>query len=98
MSDIDRLCVNTIRCLSADMIHKANSGHTGAPLGLAPAAHVLWTKFLSLEKDWINRDRFVLSNGHACALLYSVLHVMGYESVVVRSLTRSEEDVVTEDG
>ena len=75
MSDIDNLCVNTIRTLSADMIHKANSGHTGAPLGLAPAAHILWSKFLSLEKGWINRDRFVLGPGHASALMYSMLHL-----------------------
>jgi transketolase len=73
--EIDNLCVNTIRTLSAEMIHKANSGHTGAPLGLAPAAHVLWSKFLSFEKDWINRDRFVLGPGHASALQYSMLHL-----------------------
>jgi transketolase len=58
-----------------DMVHKANSGHPGAPLGLAPAAHVLWSKFLSFEKDWINRDRFVLGPGHASALEYSMLHL-----------------------
>ena len=73
--ETDNLCVNTIRVLAADMIHKANSGHTGAPLGLAPAAHVLWSKFLSFEKDWVNRDRFVLGPGHASALEYSMLHL-----------------------
>lgn len=71
----DNLCVSTIRCLSVDMITKAKSGHPGAPLGLAPAAHVLFSKFLNYEKDWINRDRFVLGPGHASALLYSMIHL-----------------------
>ncbi|KAK8887554.1 hypothetical protein M9Y10_038603 [Tritrichomonas musculus] len=75
MSDIDTLCVNTIRVLSADMIQKAKSGHPGAPLGLAPAAHILWTRFLEFAPNWLNRDRFVLSCGHASALYYSLLHL-----------------------
>ena len=73
--ETEQLCVNTIRVLSADMVHKANSGHTGAPLGLAPVTHVLWSKFFNFEKDWINRDRFVLGPGHASALMYSMLHI-----------------------
>ncbi|KAL3230789.1 Transketolase 1 [Nakaseomyces bracarensis] len=79
--DIDRLAVSTIRLLSVDQVSKANSGHPGAPLGMAPAAHVVWTQLNANPKnpDWIARDRFVLSNGHACALLYSLLHISGYD-------------------
>jgi len=73
--EIDNLCVNTIRTLAMDTVHKANSGHSGAPLGLAPAAHVLWTKFLQFEPNWMNRDRFILSPGHASGLIYSMLHL-----------------------
>lgn len=75
-------CVNTIRLLSADAVEKAKSGHPGAPMGCAPMAHVLFgdtMKFNPLNPDWFDRDRFVLSNGHACALLYSMLHLTGYE-------------------
>ncbi|CAI8503294.1 Transketolase [Hanseniaspora opuntiae] len=87
-SDIDNKAINTIRLLAVDAVAAANSGHPGAPLGLAPAAHVIFKgmKFNPKNPDWINRDRFVLSNGHACALLYSVLHVMGYESVGIEDL------------
>ena len=75
-------CVNTVRLLSADMVEKANSGHPGAPMGCAPIAHVLWSKIMrydTAEPKWLNRDRFVLSNGHSCALLYSMLHLTGYD-------------------
>lgn len=75
MSEVDNLSVNTIRLLAMDTVHQANSGHSGAPLGLAPAAHVLWSKYLKFEPKWLNRDRFVLSCGHASALLYSLLHI-----------------------
>lgn len=80
-SDIDRLAVTTIRLLAVDEVSAANSGHPGAPLGLAPAAHVLWKEMRMNPKNpyWINRDRFVLSNGHACALLYAMLHLSGYD-------------------
>lgn len=80
MSDIDTLCINTIRVLSVDQVSKANSGHPGAPLGMAPAAHVLLGNMKTNPKnpDWPNRDRFVLSNGHAVALLYSMLHLTGW--------------------
>ena len=73
--EIDNLCVNTIRTLAMDTVHKANSGHSGAPLGLAPAAHIIWSKFLQFQPNWINRDRFVLSPGHASSLIYSLLHL-----------------------
>ena len=75
MSNIDSLCTNAIRVLAMDMVHKANSGHSGAPLGLAPAAHILWSKFYEFCPNWINRDRFVLSCGHASALYYAMLHI-----------------------
>jgi transketolase len=78
---LDEQCVNTIRFLSVDMVQKANSGHPGMPLGAAPTAYVLWTRFLKynpVNPNWINRDRFVLSAGHASALLYSLLYLTGY--------------------
>jgi len=77
------VCVNTIRCLSADMVQKANSGHPGAPCGNAPLANALWggqaMRFSPRNPLWLNRDRFVLSNGHSCALLYSMLYLTGYK-------------------
>ncbi|NNF98003.1 MAG: transketolase [Desulfobacteraceae bacterium] len=79
---IDSLCVNTIRTLSMDAIQKANSGHPGAPMGLAAAGYVLWTRLLKhnpKNPDWPDRDRFVLSGGHASMLLYSLLHLTGYD-------------------
>ncbi len=75
-------CVNTIRGLCMDAIEKANSGHPGAPLGLAPAGYVLWTQFLKhnpLDPAWPDRDRFILSGGHASSLLYSLLYLTGYD-------------------
>ncbi len=78
---LDNLCINTIRTLSMDAIQKANSGHPGAPMGLAPAAYVLWTRVLKhnpANPDWLDRDRFVLSGGHASMLLYSLLYLTGY--------------------
>jgi len=79
---IDELCVNTIRTLAIDMIQKANSGHPGLPLGAAPMVYVLWKHHLRYNpKDpkWPNRDRFILSAGHGSALLYSLLHLTGYD-------------------
>ena len=79
---IDQLCVNTIRMLCVDAVEKAKSGHPGAPMGLAPAAYVLWTRFLKhnpKNPSWPDRDRFVLSAGHASMLLYSMLHLTGYD-------------------
>lgn len=74
-------CVNSIRALSADMPQEANSGHPGAPMGCAPMAHLLWSEVMNYSPSnakWWNRDRFVLSNGHACALQYAMLHLAGY--------------------
>ncbi len=77
-----QLAINTIRFLSVDMVEAANSGHPGAPLGQSPMAYQLWTKHLRFDPenpDWPNRDRFVLSCGHASALIYSLLHLAGYD-------------------
>src|SRR5512140_307374 len=81
-SDLDNLCINTLRFLSVDAVQKANSGHPGLPLGAAAMAYVLWTRFLKhhpAHPDWFDRDRFVLSAGHGSMLLYSLLHLTGYD-------------------
>lgn len=80
-TNIDKLCVDSIRCLTMDAVQKANSGHPGAPMAQAPAAYVLWTQFLKHNPTnslWADRDRFVLSCGHASMLIYSLLHLSGY--------------------
>lgn len=80
--ELDQLCINTIRFLAVDAVQKANSGHPGLPMGAAPMAYVLWMRFLRydpLKPHWPNRDRFVLSAGHGCMLLYSLLHLTGYD-------------------
>lgn len=80
--NIDTLSINTIRTLSLDAVQRANSGHPGLPLGMAPAAYVLWTKFLRhnpKNPKWFNRDRFLLSAGHGSMLIYSLLHLTGYD-------------------
>ena len=79
----EQLAVDAVRLLSVDAIQKANSGHPGAPMGLAPAGYALWRKVLKhnpKNPDWPDRDRFVLSGGHASMLLYSLLHLTGYNS------------------
>jgi len=81
-ANLDQLCVNTLRCLSIDSVQKANAGHPGAPMGQAPMAYVLWDRHLRhnpANPKWVDRDRFILSCGHGCALLYSLLHLTGYE-------------------
>ncbi len=81
-AELDQLCVNTIRALSLDAVQKANSGHPGLPLGAAPMAYVLWTRFLRhnpKNPKWENRDRFLLSAGHGSMLLYSLLYLTGYD-------------------
>jgi len=93
-SDIDQLGVNAIRTLSMDAVQKANSGHPGAPMGMAPIAYALWQKHLNYDPAaplWPNRDRFVLSNGHASALLYSMLHLSGVVSDGVRKAVTMDE-------
>ena len=81
MNQLDTRCINTIRVLAADAVQKANSGHPGAPMGMAPMAYALWQKEMRhspRNPKWPNRDRFVLSSGHASALLYTLLHLYGY--------------------
>jgi transketolase len=79
---LEQLCINTIRTLSMDAVQKANSGHPGAPMGLAPLAYVLWTRHMRYNPrnpKWVDRDRFVLSAGHASILLYAMLYLTGYD-------------------
>src|SRR4028118_2297956 len=81
-TDLDQLCINTIRTLSLDAVQKAESGHPGLPLGMAPTAYILWTKFLRhnpKNPKWFNRDRFLLSAGHGSMLIYALLHLAGYD-------------------
>src|ERR687893_3045124 len=80
--ELDQLCINTIRALAIDAVQKAESGHPGLPLGAAPMAYVLWTRFLRHNPQnpkWQNRDRFLLSAGHGSMLVYSLLHLTGYD-------------------
>ena len=81
-TSLDQLCINTIRTLAMDAVQKANSGHPGLPMGAAAMAYVLWKRFLRhhpANHSWPNRDRFILSAGHGCMLLYSLLHLTGYD-------------------
>lgn len=81
--------INAIRVLAADTVQKANSGHPGAPMGMAPMAYLVWKKFMKYSPKnpkWAGRDRFVLSNGHACALLYTMLHLTGYPDWTIDDL------------
>ncbi|WP_078431373.1 transketolase [Metabacillus halosaccharovorans] len=82
LTKVEKLSIETIRTLSIDAIEKANSGHPGMPMGAAPMAYTLWTKFMNVNPsnpEWFNRDRFVLSAGHGSMLLYSLLHLTGYD-------------------
>src|SRR5437762_1016639 len=86
---LEELCVNTIRFLAVDAVEKAKSGHPGSPMGMADMAFVLWTEFLRHDPKhphWPDRDRFVLSAGHASMLLYSMLHLTGYPEMTVADL------------
>ncbi len=88
--DTDALCIDTIRTLSMDAVEKANSGHPGTPMALAPVIHILWQGFLRFDPagaDWPNRDRFVLSNGHASIMLYAVLFLAGVRSARQEALS-----------
>src|SRR4029078_11309144 len=81
---IDQLSINTIRTLAMDAVQQANSGHPGTPMALAPIAYALWQRVLRYDPAdpiWPNRDRFVLSNGHASMLLYALLHLTGVKAV-----------------
>jgi transketolase len=93
-ASIDRLCIDTIRTLAMDAVQQADSGHPGTPMALAPVAYTLWQRFLRFAPDdpaWPNRDRFVLSNGHASMLLYALLHLSGVEAVTLDQIKRFRE-------
>src|SRR6202795_5328893 len=88
--DIEQLCIDTIRTLAIDAVQKAQSGHAGTPMGIAPVAYTLWQEFLRYDPAdplWANRDRFVLSAGHACMLLYALLHLAEVRRVEGQSVT-----------
>ena len=94
--DLDQVAINTIRTLAMDAVQAANSGHPGAPMGLAPVAYCLWQRFLRFDPDqpiWPNRDRFVLSVGHASMLLYALLHLTGVKAVNPEYETLGEPSV-----
>ena len=98
--NIDQLSINTIRTLSMDAVQQANSGHPGTPMALAPVAYALWQYFLRFDPDdpiWPNRDRFVLSNGHASMLLYSLLHLAGVKAVNPKYETLGQLSVTLDD-
>ena len=98
---LETLCINTIRTLAIDAVQQANSGHPGAPMGLAPVAYSLWQEFLHYDPadpTWMNRDRFVLSAGHASMLLYALLHLaevraVGKNGEVLKRLTVPMEEI-----
>ncbi|HKS85707.1 MAG TPA: transketolase [Pseudolabrys sp.] len=97
---IDNLCINTIRTLSMDAVQQAKSGHPGTPMALAPVIYTLWQHFLRFDPDdphWPNRDRFVLSNGHASMLLYAMLHLAGVKAVAEDGAVLNEPAVSLED-
>ncbi|MBK5966233.1 hypothetical protein CCR95_19625 [Thiocystis minor] len=85
-ASLDRLCINTLRTLAIDQVQRANSGHPGTPMGAAPTAYCLWQRFLRFDPEdaaWPDRDRFVLSVGHASALLYGLLHLCGVKAATM---------------
>jgi transketolase len=97
---LDELCINTIRTLTIDAVQKANSGHPGTPMGLAPVVYTLWQRFLRFDPEdpiWPNRDRFVLSNGHASMLLYAVLYLAGVKAVDAKYERIGEPAVTLDD-
>ncbi|MEY4511443.1 MAG: hypothetical protein RLZZ450_3565 [Pseudomonadota bacterium] len=99
-SDIEKLAIDTIRTLSMDAVQRANSGHPGTPMALAPVAYCLWQRFLRFDPAdpiWANRDRFVLSVGHASMLLYSLLHLTGVRSVNAQYEALGEPSVTLDD-
>ncbi|MGI9166851.1 MAG: transketolase [Pyrinomonadaceae bacterium] len=99
-AQLDMLCVNTIRTLSMDAVQAANSGHPGTPMAMAPVAYLLWNEILRFDPEdpiWPNRDRFVLSMGHASMLLYSMLHLTGVKAVNAKYETTGKPSVTLDD-
>ena len=97
---VDQICINTIRTLAMDAVEQAKSGHPGTPMALAPVAYTLWQRFLRFDPDdpiWPNRDRFVLSNGHASMLLYSILHLTETKAVNAKYERLGEPSVTLDD-
>src|SRR6202162_4380731 len=98
--ELDQLSINTIRTLSMDAVQAANSGHPGTPMALAPVAYCVWQRYLRFDTEdpiWPNRDRFVLSNGHASMLLYSLLHLAGVKAVNPKYETLGEMAITLDD-
>src|SRR5262244_705457 len=99
-SRLDQLAINTIRTLSMDAVQAANSGHPGTPMALAPLVYTIWNRILEFDPCdplWPNRDRFVLSNGHASMLLWSVLHLSGTQAVNAEYEALGKPSVTIED-
>src|SRR5215831_134301 len=99
-AELDQLCINTIRTLSIDAVQQANSGHPGTPMALAPLVYTIWNRMLNFDPQdpiWPNRDRFVLSNGHASMLLWSVLHLTGVQAVNADYETLGQPSVTLDD-
>lgn len=97
---VDELCINTIRTLSMDAVQQANSGHPGTPMAMTPVAYCLWQRYLRFDPNdpiWPNRDRFVLSIGHASMLLYSLLHLCGVKAVNAKYEQLGKLSVTLED-
>src|SRR5450432_3781154 len=97
---IEQMSVNTIRCLAMDAVQAANSGHPGTPMAMAPVTYQLWTKHLNFDPNdpiWPNRDRFVLSMGHASMLLYAMLHLTKVQAVDPKYETLGKPSVTIED-
>jgi transketolase len=100
VDDIDQLAINTLRTLAIDAVEAANSGHPGTPMALAPVAYTLWNSVLHFDPQdptWPNRDRFVLSNGHASMLLWGLLHLTGTLKATERRALLGEPSVTLED-
>ncbi len=96
----DRLCIDTIRTLAMDAVQQANSGHPGTPMAMAPVVYCLWQRFLRFDPEdaiWPNRDRFVLSAGHASMLLYALLHLTGVKAVNPKYETLGQPAVTLDD-
>src|ERR1051325_212286 len=99
-AQLDQLCIDTIRTLSMDAVQAANSGHPGTPMAMAPVTYLIWNEILRFDPEdpiWPNRDRFVLSIGHASMLLYSMLHLTGVKSVNPKYEVLGELSVVVDD-
>src|SRR5580704_11704375 len=99
-TDLDQLSINTIRTLSMDAVQQAKSGHPGTPMALAPLVYTIWNRVMNFDPNdpiWLNRDRFVLSNGHASMLLWSILHLTKVQAVNSEYETLGKASVTLDD-